>query len=410
MTAPLKDGPLSGLRVLDFAWVWSGPQVAAWLGEFGAEVIKIEHGKRLDNTRLRARPVIDGVQAEGPSIELHPYFHQTNHGKRSITLDLKRPEAIALIHELAKTSDIVIENLSPGALGRLGLDYASLSAVNPKIVYLSMSALGQTGPQADLRAYAPIMSSFGGIEAQVGYPGERPIGMMNYGLGDPNAAVHALLPLLAALYRREDDGLGCHIDMAQIEAMISALPEPALEALAGGPVSPPPGNRSRDAAPHGVFPAAGEDAWVTVAVVTDAQWAKLAPLIGMDEPALATLDGRLAEVERIEAALAAWTSQRSRESVSENLRALGIASSPVLSVAEQWADPSLAERGVSRQVTHPILGPEKLYAAPWRMSETRPRIEASAPLLGADNDAVFLDILGLDPAQLEALKADGVVA
>lgn len=410
---PVHELPLKGMRVLDFAWVWSGPQVAAWLGELGAEVIKVEHGRRLDNTRLRSRPIIDGVQAQGPSIELHPYFHQSNHGKRSITLNLKLPQAQALARELVKTCDVLVENLSPGVMARSGLGYEDAAALNARLVYLSMSALGQTGPQSDLRAYAPVMSSFAGIEAQVGYPGEPPVGMMNFGLGDPNAAVHALVPLLAALWEREESGKGCHIDMAQIEAIVSTLPEPALQVLLGAGLSPARGNRSREKAPHGIFPAAGEDAWVSLAVANDAQWADLGKRIG--EPWCAagqfsTVAGRLANVDELERHLASWTRRHTREELSASLRALGIACTPVLSVAEQWFSGQARERGIYKAVPHPVIGELMLYALPWSSPDMPPNMERCAPTLGQDNDYVFGELLGLSTERIAELKAADVIS
>ena len=192
--------PLEHLRVLDFSWVWSGPLVTSILAEFGAQVIKVEHGRRLDNSRLRVRPLRDGRPVEGPSIEIGPYFHQSNHDKLSITVNLKSPDARGPLDQLVGISDIVVENLSPGALARVGMGYERLSSLNPKLIYLSMAAAGQTGPLSGLRAYAPIMSSYCGFETLVGYPNEPPMGMMNFGYGDPNAAVHGLVALLAAVY------------------------------------------------------------------------------------------------------------------------------------------------------------------------------------------------------------------
>ena len=410
---PPHELPLKGMRVLDFAWVWSGPQVASWLTELGAEVIKVEHGRRLDNTRLRSRPIIDGVQAQGPSIELPPYFHQSNHGKRSITLNLKQPQAQALARELVKTSDVLIENLSPGVMARSGLGYPEVAEINPSLVYLSMSALGQTGPQSDLRAYAPVMSSYAGIEAQIGYPGESPVGMMNFGLGDPNAAAHAMVPLLAALWERERSGAGCHIDMAQIEAMISALPQPAIEVLLGAELSPPPGNRSREQVPHGIFPAHGDDTWVSLSVANESQW--LAFCARVREPWCAdsrfsTLQGRLTHVEELEKLVSGWTRKWTRERLASDLRALGIACTPVFSVSEQWGSGQVRDRGIYRSVTHPQLGEVMLYTLPWTSPDMPLAMERAAPTLGQDNDYVLGELLGLSAQRIAELKEADVIS
>ena len=409
------EQPLAGLRVLDFSWVWSGPLVTSILAEFGAEVIKIEHGQRLDNSRLRGRPSReDGSVVEGPSIEIGPYYHQTNHNKLSITVDLKSPEARPLLEQLAAMSDVVVENLSPGALTRQGMGWSQLSALNPRLVYLSMAAAGQDGPAAGMRAYAPIMSSFCGFEALVGYADEAAIGMMNFGLGDPNAAIHALVPLLAAIDIARRTGRGQHIDMAQIEAILSVSAEPITDWFMNRRQAKPQGNRHPMIAPHGIFPALGNDRWVSVAAPDDRAWESLVSCMGNPEwarlPSYRTAAGRLAGVADIERGLAAWTARHEREWLVSTLRAAGLACSPVQDVREQWHDPHFSARGVRQTVTHPISGTEQLYRAPWLMSPPRPLIHSSAPLLGEHNDHVFGKLLGLSSDHIAALKAKGVIA
>lgn len=407
--------PLAQLRVLDFSWVWSGPLVATTLAEFGAQVIKVEHGQRLDNSRLRGRPRRDdGTQVEGPSIELVPYFHQTNHDKLGITVDLKSPQARVLMEQLVAISDVVVENLSPGALERVGMDYARLSAINPRLVYLSMSAVGQSGPSRGMRAYAPIMSSFCGFEGLVGYPGEAPIGMMNFGYGDPNAAVHALLPLLAALHEREATGRGTHVDFSQIEAMMAVTAEPAIDALLNGRDAAPMGNRHRSMAPHGIYPVVGDDRWVSIAVADDAQWASLVAVMGAPEwasdPTLERACVRLGRVDAIDDALSRWTAGQDGAALVAGLRAAGIACSPVADVHAQWRDPHFAARGLREPVVHPISGPERLYRTPWRMERHPPRVAHSAPRLGEHNEYVFGTLLGLPAEEIARLAAEGVIA
>jgi benzylsuccinate CoA-transferase BbsF subunit len=407
--------PLAHLRVLDFSWVWSGPLVADVLAEFGAQVIKVEHGGRLDNSRLRGRPLRDdGTPVEGPAIEVVPYFHQTNHDKLGITVDLKSPQARALMDRLVAISDVVVENLSPGALERVGMDWARLSAINPRLVYLSMSAAGHTGPARGMRAYAPIMSSFCGFEGLVGYQDEPPIGMMNFGYGDPNAAVHALLPLLAALHEREATGRGAHVDFSQIEAVMSVAAEPLIDWFMNARDGRPQGNRHPSMAPHGIYPAAGEDRWVSIAVADDLQWAALVGLLGRPgwalEPALATAAGRVTRAGSLDAALAEWTSAHEPDALVARLRAAGIACSPVHDVSAQWADPHFEARGLRRPVVHPISGHERLYRTPWLLDRHPAQVHRSAPRLGEHNDYVFGTLLGLDAAEIARLKADKVVA
>lgn len=406
--------PLENVRVLDFSWVWSGPLVTSILAEFGAEVIKVEHGKRLDNSRLRGRPLQGGVPVEGPSIETGPYFHQTNHGKLGITVDLKSPEALALLDRLVGRSDVLVENLSPGALARAGLGYERLSGINPRLIYLSMAAAGQTGPLSGLKAYAPIMSSYCGFETLVGYPGEAAIGMMNFGYGDPNAAVHGLLPLLAALYETHETGRGQHIDMSQIEALLSVIAEPLIDNFMNQRDAAPTGNRHPAMAPHGIYACAGDNQWVSIAVADDAQWQALVAQLSSPDWAraaeLANARGRLQRQDMIDAALSSWTRGQAQAKLVAQLRAAGIACSPVQDIAAQWADPQFQARQVRRPAVHPISGPEHLYRAPWTMETNAPEITGSAPLLGQHNDYVFGELLGIGHEELARLKDSGVVA
>jgi benzylsuccinate CoA-transferase BbsF subunit len=374
----------------------------------------VEHGARLDSSRLRGRPLADGQPMSGPSIEIGPYYHQTNHDKLGITLNLKAPEARELVDRLVGISDIIVENLSPGALARVGLGYERVSGLNPRLIYLSMAAAGQTGPSSGMRAYAPIMSSYCGFEGMVGYAGEAPIGMMNFGYGDPNAAVHGLLPLLAAIHEREATGLGRHIDMSQIESLLAVIAEPLIDQFMNGREAAPVGNRQPRMAPHGIYPAAGDDSWVSIAVADDAQWAALTDLMGQPawatDAALARADGRLSRCADVDAALARWTAGHAQVWLVAYLREAGIACSPVQDMTAQSADPHFAARGIRQRATHPINGSEWLYCAPWRMERGGPEIRASAPLLGQHNDHVFRTLLGLDEEHVARLKAGGVIA
>jgi crotonobetainyl-CoA:carnitine CoA-transferase CaiB-like acyl-CoA transferase len=413
--------PLAGIRVLDFGWVWSAPWVGTILGELGAEVIKVEHALRPDNLRLAGRVLRDGKVVEGPTTEMSPMFHQVNHGKLGITLNSKSPRAVELLKQLAAMSDIVIENMSPGSLERSGLGYERLSAVNPKLVMLAMSAAGQFGPQSNMRAYAPTMSSFVGMESLVGYRGEEPIGALNFGLGDPNASAHGLVAVLAALRRARATGEGCYIDVSQVEALLSTLRPYLLASQMDRRQPQPLGNAHPDMAPHGIYPAAESDAWLTLAVTADAQWAALREVATAvtnsgdnsswtSDPRFATRAGRLAERDALDAAIAAWTRTQPRDALVARLRSAGIASSPVLSVEEQWHDPQYVAREVKSRVTIPVYGDEDLFRAPWRFSDFAARIERCGPTLGEHNDHVFGELLGLPADEIAALKESGVIA
>ncbi|MBI2800458.1 MAG: CoA transferase [Gammaproteobacteria bacterium] len=408
------DRPLADVRVLDFGWVWSAPWVSTILAELGAQVIKVEHAARPDNLRLSGRIFRDGKQVEGPSKEMSPMYHQINHGKLGITLNAKDQRARTLLERLARMSDIVIENMSPGSMERLQLGFDTLHAWNPQLVMLAMSSGGQFGALSTMRAYAPTISSFVGLEAMIGYRDETPIGALNFGLGDPNASVHALAPLLAGLRRARATGQGCYIDLSLLEALAGTLRPYLIETQVNGRQPAPPGNTHPRMAPHGIYPALEADAWLTLAIADDAQWQAFVRLAhGGSFACDARFDrapGRLAQVAELDDAVASWTCMHARDALVARLRAANIAASPVLSVEEQWRDPHFAAREIKHRVTIPIYGEEDLFCAPWRFSDFAPSIERCGPTTGEHNDYVFGELLGLPADEIAELKATGVIA
>ena len=414
-TRPLDHArPLAGMRVLDFGWVWSAPWVGTILGELGAQVIKVEHAKRPDNLRLSGRVMRDGRVIEGPSREMSPMYHQVNHGKLGITLNAKEPRAVALLKRLVATCDLVVENMSPGSMERSNLGFEDLRTINPRLVMLAMSSAGQFGELAGMRAYAPTMSSFVGMEALVGYPGEAPGGALNVALGDPNASAHALVAVLAALRRARLTGRGSYIDLSQTETLLGTLRPYLLDSQVHGRQSPTLGNAHPDMAPHGIYPAREADAWLTLSVADDAKWRALQGLaatqVWAGDARFATAAGRLANARELDEALARWSVQHPRDALVERLRAAGIASTPVLSLEEQWRHPHFAARGMRHPVDIPVYGAETVYSAPWRFSGFAPRVDACGPTTGQHNDMVFGEILGLSQQEIDELKAGGVIA
>ena len=406
--------PLKGLRVLDLGWVWSAPWVSTMLGELGAQVIKVEHAKRPDNLRLSGRVVRDGKVVEGPSREMSPMYHQVNHGKLGITLNTKAPQAVALLKRLVTMSDIVVENMSPGSMERSGLGYETLRALNPRLVMLAMSAAGQFGALAGMRAYAPTMSSFVGMESLVGYPDEVPQGALNVALGDPNAAVHGLVAVLAALRHVRMSGSGCYIDLSQNEALLGTLRPYLLDSQIHQRQSPVAGNRHPLMAPHGIYPAREADAWLTLTVADDAQWrvlTRLAPAHAWSqEPRWQHAAQRCADVAQLDAAIGAWSATFARDELVALLRAAGLAATPVLTIEEQREHPHFSARGMRHPIHIPVYGEDAVFSAPWRFSDFAPRVSGPGPTTGQHNDLVFGELLGLPLDEIEQLKDSGVIA
>ena len=404
---------LSGLRVVDFGWVWSAPQVGSILAQFGAEVIKVEHGRRLDNARMSGSVIRNGRKVEGQTTNMSPMFHQINQGKLGITLNMKVPAAVDIARRLVASSDIVLENMSAGSMERSGLGYEALREINPRLIMLAMSGAGQFGPLADMRTYAPVMSSFVGLESLVGYIEEAPVGALNFALGDPNAAAHALVAIFAALVRRKATGRGCYVDLSQTEALLTTLTPYLLEAQATGQQPVPQGNSHPLMAPHGIYPASGSDRWLTIAVADDRQWQSLVFLAAgndwMKEQRLETMAGRRAARRELDDNLARWTSTQDRDGLVGRLRSVGIASSSVLDIVESWAAPQMQARALIYETELPTLGPERLFRAPWTFSDAMPDKGGRGPLLGEHNEMVLKDMLGISALEYARLQSEGAI-
>ncbi|AWK73915.1 carnitine dehydratase [Rhodococcus oxybenzonivorans] len=402
---------LQGLRVLDLSWVWSGPLTTSVLGDLGAEVIKVEHGGHMDTGRLRGKARRGGVEVEGPEHEATPYFNQMNHGKRSITVDMKDERGRVVLLDLVEQCDVVVENMRPGALARLGLSYEDFAERNPSVVMLSMSMAGQEGPLRTMKGYAGIMAAMSGMESLIGYDEHNIVGSLSPALGDPNAAGHALTVLLAALVRRRRTGRGAWIDLSQIEALLCVLPAPIIQAQLEPHIEVPANTHSRFA-PHGHFPCKGDDRWVAlsvrnehwsafVAVASEAQFAS--------NPRWSDAAERVRSRAELEAAIAEWSAERDREDLVESLLAEGIPAAPVASYEDMSSSSWAKERELTVSVPHLYLGDTDVYVVPWKFGGQSAGRALSAPLLGADTDDVLHDLLAFDSERIAQLRADGVL-
>ena len=409
-----NGGPLAGLRVLDLGWVWAAPQVGSILAQLGAEVIKVEHRARPDNSRMSGVVIRDGQRIEGQTVDMSPMFHQINKGKLGITLNLKDPAGVELLKQLAESCDIVLENMSAGSVERSGIGYDTLSALNPRLVMVAMSGAGQFGSLSDMRTYAPTMSSFAGLESLVGYPSEVPTGALNFAIGDPNAAIHGLVALFAALARRETTGRGCYIDLSLTEALFATLTPYALQAQIEGGQPPTLGNAHPAMAPHGIYPTTGEDNWLSIAVRNDDEWAALSRVVGnqswASEAQFVDAGSRIAKREELDAMLAKWTANRDRDTLVNELRAAGVPASPVNDIDGLWNDPQISARGMADIVDIPGLGPEMLFRAPWNISGVDIATGTRGPVVGEHNERVLRGTLGLSAEEFKHLIEAGVIS
>ncbi|MFG3660846.1 CaiB/BaiF CoA transferase family protein [Streptomyces sp. NPDC047706] len=399
--------PLDGIRVADFTWVGAGPFLTKPLADHGADVIKIESRTRTDPIRGMA-PFRDG----SPGTDRSGYFANRNTSKRSVCLDLKDPRGRDLALELIARSDVVANNFTPGTMDRLGLGHQDVLEVRPDIVYLDMPMQGNAGPHRDFRGYGLTIAAAGGLLGLTGHPGRPPVGTgTNYPDHVPNP-LHAAVAVLAALRRRRRTGEGQYIELAQLESTVNVI-GPALLAAAAGLPTGRSGNADAVAAPHGVYPCAGEDRWCAVSVCTDGQWTALARTLGnpawTSRPDLATAEGRRAARQELDELMASQTASRQAGALADALTAAGVAAAEVSDAEQVLADPQLNARGHWSVLDHPVMGPSVYDNIPYRLSATPGALRAPAPLLGADTREVCVDLLGLDPGTYEHLANEGVV-
>lgn len=415
MTTPgqISIKPLAGVRVLDLSWVLAGPVAGRLLSDAGAEVIKIESRKRLDNTRRgRSLP----VTAEGPEadpIDRVPMFHNLNAGKKSFAADLSQPDAIEVVKQLAAVSDVVLDNFAPGVMHRLGLGYEVLQAINPGIVMLSMSGTGQQGPLSDVPAYAPTVTSLAGLESLVGYPGEDAVGILGLNLADSFAGLFALHAILTALWAKQITGVGQFIDFSELEGICTMMAYPLIDYSCNQRVMTPTGNADPAASPSGVFPVAGDDVWVAISVRDEPEWRAFCQATKdaawSDDPRWEDAIYRIANRETLNAAVGEWTRTLPGEVLVERLRQHGVNIAPVHGIAEQVADPHFWERGLFRKVLVPELGELTLYGSPWRLADTPTLSDAGAPKLGEHTFGILKEVLHYDEARVNELVSRNVL-
>lgn len=395
-----RGGPLQGIRVLELTKVWAGPCAGKQLGFLGAEVIRVESLGSLDVTRSY------GVK----DINKAPGFMAVNPEKLSVQIDMKTEEGIALILELAAKSDILIENLRPGAIDRLGLGYERMKAVNPGLVYVSMGMYGNDGPLSYQTGYAPCFAALGGVSYLVGQRPGAPQGM-NVRYADSTFGTAAAYAATVALMRRRISGQGQFIDVSAVECMSSMVGDVLIDYALNQHIEECSGNRHRDAAPHGVYPCRDE-AWLSLAVMDEVQWQALTQL--MEQPELAadsrfaTVAVRKANEDELDRQIADWSRSREAGALAVLLQEAGIPAARSQSSLDLVADATLWGRGFYREVqdadgdTRPIVGPS------WRMSREAD-INAAAPRLGAHNDYILGEILGLSEERRSELTRSGAI-
>jgi benzylsuccinate CoA-transferase BbsF subunit len=378
---------LEGVKIADFSWVGAGPRATKDLADHGATVVKIESRKRLDLGRL-SPPFKDGKRNPDGSA----FFAITNTSKLGVTINLSDPRGIEIAKKLVAWADVVVENFGKGFMERIGLGFETLKALNPDIILLSVSVAGREGPMSDLRGYGNSAAALSGLAALSGWPDRDPH-MPPFAYGDVVAPMFATVAVLAALEHRRMTGEGQHIDVSQVEPLVHVLSDVFVRQQIEGDAFVKPVNVSGTMAPHGVYPARGHDQWIAIAVRDEAEWSTLAAMAGIESVA----------------ELAAWTATQDKHMAADRLSAAGIPAEAVYDGRDVFTDPELAAGEHFVRIDHPVMGSCEMPGPPAHFSDSQ-IVVGVPPLLGEHNHAVFVEMLGLDPAEIAALTEAGALA
>lgn len=399
--------PLEGLKVLDFCWVAVGPMTTSYLVEYGATVVRIE--SKLRPEVLRKAPPFG---SKGTSPNRSGYYANYNAGKYGFGLNMAHPEAIDIIRKFVAWADLVTENFTPGTLEKWGLGYDGLCAIKPDIILFSTSMLGRGGPYSRQPGFGAVLSSLSGMTAMTGWPDRTPTNP--YGAYTDFVVPRFAIPIIiAALDYRRRTGRGQHLDISQLEASLHFVAPAMLDYALNGREPERMGNRHVAAAPHGAFPCQGEDRWCTIACMTDAHWQSLCQVMGQPAWAqgerLATLQGRKAHEEMLEAHLTAWTQQWEAEALMHRLQQAGVPAGVVNTNQGVLEDAQLQHRGHFVYLQHPEVGRHPVQRSEFRLSRAAAEHRWASPVMGQHTVEVCQNILGMADDEINALLAAGVL-
>ena len=381
--------PLEGICVLELARILAGPWAGQLLADLGAEVIKVERPGAGDDTRTWGPPFVRDEHGESLS---SAYYHATNRGKRSVALELDSKAGQTVVRALAERSDVLIENFKLGGLAKYGLDYESLKAVNPRLVYCSITGFGQTGPYAPRAGYDFLIQGMGGLMSVTGQPEGEPL-KVGVAIADITTGLYASNAILAALRRRDRTGQGAHIDMALLDCQVALLCNQAMNYLVSGEPPRRMGNAHPNVVPYQVFPAA--DGHLIIATGNDGQFMRLCSVLGADDlsdnPDYRNNEGRIRHREAVCGRIAELTAQRTRGDLLAAFERHGIPAGPINDIGEVFADPQVAARGLRSELQ---CGGAAIptVASPIVMDGERMITAKASPRLGEDSEAVLSEL------------------
>lgn len=408
-----SKGALSDIRVLDLSRVLAGPLAGQILADLGAEVIKIERLGLGDDTRAWGPPYVP--DADGAATTESAYFAGANRNKQSVAIDLAHPDGQALVREMVLNCDVLLENFKVDGLKQYGLDYASLKALNPRLVYCSITGFGQDGPYAARAGYDFLMQGLGGLMSITGHGGDQPgAGPMKVGvaLTDVMTGLYAVIAVQAALAARQRSGAGQYIDLALLDVQVAGLANQAMNYLSTGALPQRMGNAHPSIVPYQDFATA--DGYMVIAVGNDGQFGRLCEALGHPEwsrdARFSTNAARVAARRELIALLHGMTVRQPTAHWVALLEQAGVPCGPINDLAQVFADPQVQARGMRVEMPHPLAGTMAMVANPIRLSDTPVQYRHAPPLLGEHTRAILRDKLGLSEVRIGALLAAGAIA
>jgi crotonobetainyl-CoA:carnitine CoA-transferase CaiB-like acyl-CoA transferase len=411
LDAAKRSGPLSHIRVLDLSRIMAAPWATQILADLGADVVKVERPGAGDDTRSWGPPFL--ADRDGEPTRDAGYFLSVNRGKRSVTVDLAKPEGQEIVRRLAAGADVVIENFKAGNLARYGLDAASLRASHPRLIYCSVTGFGQDGPRCDQAAYDFAVQAMGGLMSVTGERDDLPGGgpqKVGVPIVDLMTGMYAAVAILAAMARRAETGQGDTIDLAMLDVQAAFLANQAMNWLVGGRTPQRGGNRHPNIQPQDVFPCA--DGQIVLAVGNDSQFARLCETIGRPDWAQDERFAKNASRVRNNAALSPLLAERFRDftkgELTAALDAAGVPCGPINTIPQLFEDPQVVHRRMLRRLPHPAAGTVQQVVSPMNFAEAPLSFHRAPPLLGQHTAEVLAEI-GLGGADIEALASRGVV-
>ena len=401
MTSPI--GPLAGLRVLDLTRVLAGPTCTQMLGDLGAEVIKIERPEAGDDTRGFAPPFV-------PNTKESAYFVGVNRNKKSVTLDIAKPEGQAIIHKLLEHCDILVENFKVGALAKYGLGYEQLAKTHPRLIYCSITGFGQTGPYAPRPGYDALIQAMGGVMSLTGEPNGSPQ-KVGVPVADLFAGLYGCIGILAAVNHRNTTGQGQQIDIGMLDTHVAWLANQGMNYLATGENPPRLGNQHPNIAPYQEFPT--KDGYIILAVGNDPTFERFCKAFGQEallaDPRFATNPIRVQNRQLVTDTLTPVMKSKTTAEWIDALEALKIGCGPINTLEQVFADPHVQAREIVVEMAHGSGETVKVIANPVKLSATPPSYRSAPPVLGEHTNAVLTDVLKMSAADIAALKDKGIL-